>query len=554
MRGKILLLIFAVSTLLISVRYFQVQILEHKKHEEVLENSSFVKVSLDAPRGEIFSSDGKVLARNEEILTAQLSGRKVPPMADLEDILGKKRAVDLILGLRVAVDRNEAEKLRKLGVIVRKKIKRVYSGIAPHIVGYVRQGRGVYGVEEEYDEYLRGKPGSEIYAIDVTGKNVGSVLKSPPIPGENITLTIDSRLQKLAEKLLSGKRGTVIVENPKSGEILAMASSPSFDPNLVSSGMSLWKWRELLNDPSGIFINRAISSRYPPGSSIKPFIALAYLMKFDGKDQTVKCKGKYVYRSKSGKVLAVYKDWLLSGHGLVDLKKAIRVSCNVFFYTIGQEIGIDFLSEVASEVKLGDKTGVDLPGEIRGLFPSREWKEKVIGERWYPGDTILLSIGQGYILMTPIEMINFYSLLANEGVSYVPHVVEKIGKRIVHPVEYAKIKLPKKYWEFLREAMVEVTTHPGTLKDEGTAYRVFRGFKIKVAGKTGTAEVPGKRSHSWFIGYAPADDPKVVVLAMVENGGSGSRMAAPIARKMLEKYFSIFPADSGVKSGNEKQR
>ncbi len=554
MRGRILLLIFAISTLLISVRYFQVQILQHKKHEEFLENSSFVRVNLDAPRGEILSSDGRVLAKNEELLTAQLSGRNVPSIADLEDIVGKKRAIDLIMGLRVVVNENEAERLREMGVIVRKEIKRVYSGLAPHVVGYVRQGKGVYGVEKEYDEYLRGKAGSEIYAIDVTGKNVGSVLKSPPIPGENITLTVDSRLQKLAEKLLRGKRGSVIVENPKNGEILAMASSPSFDPNSVSSGMSLWEWRELLNDPSGVFINRAISSRYPPGSSIKPFIALAYLMKFDGKDQTVNCKGKYVYRSKSGRVLAVYRDWLLSGHGLVDLRKAIRVSCNVFFYTIGQEIGIDFLSEVASEVKLGEKTGIDLPGEISGIFPSRKWKEKVLGERWYPGDTILLSIGQGYILMTPIEMINFYSLLANEGVSYVPHVVKMVGDKPVHPEEYVRIKLPKKYWEFLREAMVEVTTHPGSLKDEGTAYRVFRGFKIKVAGKTGTAEVPGRKSHSWFIGYAPADNPEVVVLAMVENGGSGSRMAAPIARKILEKYFSIFPAGDGVKGRDEEER
>ena len=547
MRGRVLLTIFAVSILLISIRYFQIQILEYKKHRSFLENSSFIKVSLDAPRGEIISSDGKVLARNERILMAQLSGRKVPALTDLEDVVGKKRAIELVLGLRINVDENEAERLRRMGVLIRKKIKRVYSGIAPHVVGYVRQGKGVYGVEKEYDEYLKGKPGSEVYVVDIKGKSVGSVLKSPPIPGKNITLSIDSRLQDLAQNLLKGKKGTIIVENPKNGEILVMASNPSFNPNDVSSGMSVWEWRELLNDPSGVFINRAISSRYPPGSSIKPFIALAYLMKFDGKDQTVNCKGKYFYRSKSGKVLAVYKDWLLSGHGLVDLRKAIRVSCNVFFYTIGQEIGIDFLSNLASELRFADKTGIDLPGEVSGIFPSREWKKRVFGESWYPGDTILLSIGQGYVLMTPIEMINFYSFLANEGVSYVPHVVKMIDKELIRPREYVRMNLPKKYWNFLREAMVDVTTHPGTLKDEGTAYRVFKGFRIKVAGKTGTAEVPGKKSHSWFIGYAPADNPKVVVLAMVENGGSGSKVAAPIARKILEKYFSIFSADDVVK-------
>ena len=553
MRGRVLLLLFAVAILLTSIRYFQIQVLEYEKHRSFLENSSFIKVSLDAPRGEIISSDGKVLAKNERVLTAQLSGRKIPSMSDLEDVLGKKRAIDLVMGLRIKVDENEAERLRKMGVIVRKKIDRIYSGIAPHVVGYVRQGKGVYGVEKKYDEYLKGKPGSEIYVVDVQGKSVGSVLKSPPIPGKNVTLSIDSRLQKLAQNLLEGKRGTVIVENPKNGEILAMASNPSFDPNNVSSGMSLWEWRELLNDPSGIFINRAISSRYPPGSSIKPFIALAYLMKFWGKDQTVNCKGKYFYKSKSGKVLAVYRDWLLSGHGLVDLRKAIRVSCNVFFYTIGQKIGIDYLSNLASEVKLSNRTGIDLPGEIRGIFPSRNWKKKVFGENWYPGDTILLSIGQGYVLMTPIEMINFYSLLANEGVSYVPHVVKMVDGKPVNPKEYVRMDLPKEYWNFLREAMVDVTSHPGTLKDEGTAYRVFKNFKIRVAGKTGTAEVPRKKSHSWFIGYAPADNPSVVVLAMVENGGSGSRVAAPIAKKMFEKYFSLFPNADVIKSGNKEQ-
>ncbi len=553
MRGKVLLLIFSVAILLISIRYFQVQILDHKTHEKFLENVSFIKLKLEPPRGEILSSDGVVLARNEKFLVARLNGRRLPPLSDLENIVGDKRAIELILGKDVRVNQSEAERLKALGAVVREEVQRIYSGEASHVVGYVRENKGVYGVEKEYDDFLRGKAGAKVYVIDASGRTVGNVLRSPPIPGKRIVLTIDSRIQKLAEDLLKGNRGTIIVEDPRTGDIIAMASSPSFDSNKVSSGMSSWEWKELLNDPSGVFINRAVSSRYPPGSSIKPFIALAYLMKFGLKNETVNCKGRYFYRNKKGQVVAVYRDWLLSGHGLVNLKKAIRVSCNVFFYTIGQEIGIDFLSKVASSLKFSSKTGIDLPGEIGGIFPSKEWKKAVIGEDWYPGDTILLSIGQGYVLLTPIEMITFYSLLANNGISYVPHVVKKVGSVERKPKEFVHINLPGKVWNFLREAMVEVTSHPGTLKDEGTAYRVFKGFKIKVAGKTGTAEVPNRKPHSWFIGYAPAYSPRVVVLTMVENKGSGSSVAAPMARKILERYFSLFPADGGVKGGNEKQ-
>ncbi len=548
MRGRVLVLIFSISVLLISIRYFQIQILQHEEHRKFLEEVSFLRRSVPAERGRIISSDGVVLASDEKFLVARLYGRKFPTLEDLEDVVGKRRALRLILGEEIEVSPPEAERLKELGVIVYEKIRRVYSGIAPHVVGYCRERRGISGVEIVYDDVLKGENGTEIFVINAAGKTVGEVLRSPPIPGKDIVLTIDSRLQRMAQRLLKGKRGVIILEDPRNGEILALASSPSFDPNLVSRGMSAWEWKKILNDPSGIFLNRAISSRYPPGSSIKPFIALSYLLKFNDTDDTINCKGVYRYVGKSGRVLATYRDWLPSGHGLVDMKKAIRVSCNVYFYTIGQKIGIDFLSKVASSVKLSSKTGIDLPGEIVGIFPSREWKKEKFGEEWYPGDTILLSIGQGYLLLTPIEMITFYSMLANEGISFVPHVLKGKKKEI-----FSKLDAPKWVWDFLREAMIEVTSHPGNLKERGTAYRAFKGFKIKVAGKTGTAEVPGKTPHSWFIGYAPADNPKVVVLVLIENGGSGALSAAPIARKMLEEYFSIFPVESGVKSGDEEQ-
>ncbi len=554
MRARILVYIYAFVILAISIRYFQIQILQHEEHSRFLEEASFIRRTVEGERGKIISADGKVLAESKRVLVAKLVGRRVPSLQDLESIVGYGRAIDLIMGDEVEVNEREAEKLRDIGVMVFSKVKRLYSDIAPHVVGYCRGGEGIYGLEKSYDHVLKGKSGTEVYVIDARGKILGKVLETPPIRGEDLELSIDSRLQRLAQKLLKGRRGVIILENPKSGEILALTSSPSFDPNEMSSGLSTWEWRKMLRDPSGVFINRTISSRYPPGSSLKPLIALSYLLKFGKDTKIVDCKGRYEYVGKSGKVLAVYRDWLPSGHGRVDLKKAIRVSCNVYFYTIGQMVGIDFLSDVASSLKIDEKTGIDLPGEIEGIFPSRNWKREKYGEEWYPGDTILLSIGQGYVLLTPIELITFYSLLANEGVAYVPHVVKKVGKKRVEKKVFVKFKAPKWIWDFLRKAMIEVTTHPGSLKEAGTAYWVFRDFDVKVAGKTGTAEVPGKKPHSWFIGYAPASDPSVVVLVLVENGGSGSSMAAPIAKEMLKEYFSLFPVDDGVKGGNEEER
>ena len=544
MRGKIVFLLFILLIPTILLWYAPLQLVHWKEYRSYIDSIGFKTITLPSLRGKIISSDGKVLAKSEMIYMAQLFGRNIPKYTKLARIVGKDKANELILGNDIEVSRVEAENLKKLGVYVYKSFKRIYSGLAPHVVGYVsKSGRGIYGVEREYDDLLKGQIGSELVMIDRKGRILSTIVKTPPLEGKNITLTVNSKLQSLAQKLLNGKKGSVIMMNAKNGDILAMASSPYFDPNKISSGLSPREWEKLLNDPDSAFLNRAISSTYPPGSAIKPFIAFTYLLTTKEPTQVVDCKGVFRYRNSKGRVVAVYKDWLLSGHGTTDLKKAIRVSCNVYFYTIGLEIGIDKMREMANLVKLDEKTGIDLPGEVKGLFPSKTWKMLTYKMDWYPGDTILVSIGQGYVKLTPIELITFYSLLANDGVSYIPHVVKKIGDDEIKPRIFVNMKeVSKEIWDFLREAMVEVTTHPGSLKEEGTAYRVFKGFPIKVAGKTGTAEVgKGLKAHSWFIGYAPADDPQVVVLAMVEHGGPGSYAAAPIARRMLEEYFGVAP-------------
>ena len=556
MRGKIVFWLFILLIPTILLWYAPLQLVHWREYKNYIDSIGFRTILLPSLRGRIISSDGKVLAKSEMVYMAQLLGRNVPNYMELVRIVGRDKASKLILGDDVEVSKIEADRLRKLGVYVYKNFKRVYSGLAPHVVGYVSKfGKGIYGVEKEYDSLLTGQIGSELVMIDKRGKILSTIVKTPPLEGKDLTLTINSKLQNLAQKLLEGKKGSVIMMNVKNGDILAMASSPYFDPNKLSSGLSPREWKKLLNDPDSAFLNRAISSTYPPGSAIKPFIALTYLLTTNEATQVVDCKGVFKYRNSKGKVVAVYKDWLLSGHGVTDLKKAIRVSCNVYFYTIGLEIGIDKMREIANLVKLDEKTGIDLPGEVKGLFPSKSWKMLTYKMNWYPGDTILVSIGQGYVKLTPIELITFFSLLANDGVSYVPHVAKKIGNEEVKPRVFVNMKgVPKKIWNFLREAMIEVTTHSGSLKEEGTAYRVFKDFPIKVAGKTGTAEV-GKNleSHSWFIGYAPADDPQVVVLAMVEHGGPGSYAAAPIAKRMLEEYFGVAPKKE-EKTVKEKEK
>ncbi|MCD6449062.1 MAG: penicillin-binding protein [Thermotogaceae bacterium] len=556
MRGKIILLSFIFLTLAIILWYAPLQLTHWKEYRDYIDSIGIRTMNIPSLRGKIISSDGKVFAKSESIYKAQLLGRNIPNYTELSKIVGKDRANELILGNEVEVSEIEANELKKMGVYIRKDFKRIYSGAAPHVVGYISgSGMGIYGVEKQYNDFLTGQIGSELVMVDKRGKIISTIVKTPPLNGKDITLTIDSKLQSLAQNLLSGQKGSVIMMDVKSGDILAMASSPYFNPNKISSGLSPREWKKLLNDPESAFLNRAISSAYPPGSAIKPFIALAYLLSTNEATQVVDCEGIFKYKNSKGKVVAVYKDWLLSGHGITDLKKAIRVSCNVYFYTIGLETGIDKMKEIASLVKLDEKTGIDLPGEAKGLFPSKTWKMLTYKTDWYPGDTILVSIGQGYVKLTPLELITFYALLANDGVSYVPHVVKKIGDEEIKPKIFVRLEgVPKKIWEFLREAMIEVTTHPGSLKEEGTAYRVFKGFPIKVAGKTGTAEVgKGLKSHSWFIGYAPAGNPQVVVLAMVEHGGPGSSAAAPLARRMLEEYFGVAPKEKSETETEPKE-
>ncbi|RKX53687.1 MAG: hypothetical protein DRP30_04000 [Thermotoga sp.] len=415
-----------------------------------------------------------------------------------------------------------------------------------HVVGYTdSDGKGVMGIEKEYDPVLRGRDGLLLYQVNSRGEKITDDLVTPPMPGYDVVLTIDLDLQMRLENLLrkTGKPSCGLIINPKNGEILAMASLPSFDLNIMRN-MSESEWEQLKNAKDSPLLNRVISSSYLPGSIIKPFTALTALyFGYDPKKE-IKCTGKLVIEGESGRVYE-YKDWIRYGHGNVDMVKALRVSCNVYFYNLGIDLGIDKLHHLASKIGLMNKTGVDLPEERTGIYPSVEWKKRRYNDLWYLGDTILTAIGQGYISLTPIQIARLYTIIANKGETPRLHLLKEIRNPITGEMvkEYEEgsekvIDLPEDSWKILYEGLVEVIKFKGeNIADRGTAYEAFKGFRYDVAGKTGTSEIGGGELNSWFVGFTPVDDPKFLILILVEKGGYGGHTAAPIARKMMEYYY-----------------
>ncbi|PLV59304.1 penicillin-binding transpeptidase domain-containing protein [Thermotoga sp. KOL6] len=542
MKNRFFLLLMALSFILIIIRAFQIQILEHEEHKRYIDLLQTRIIKVPAPRGIIFSSDGEALAKDETVYILD------PWLNDIDKLkktglLSSDELFKLVSGESVCLDKARAEILSKIGIRITVGYRRKYGPIAPHVIGYVNADReGTYGVEKVYNEFLRGSEGVKMVFVEPSGRIASEVIKSPPKPGENVVLTIDSRIQKVAEKSLEdvGKPGSVILSNVKTGEIIALDSSPKFDPQVFSDGLTKREWERLSRSYSSPLINRTISSAYNPGSSIKILWAIAALLNGVDPNEHVNCHGVFEYRNSKGKVVATYKDWKLEGHGPTDLRKAIRVSCNVYFYQLGLKLGVEKLVEVARRFGIFERTKIDLPGERNGLLPSPTWKISKTGEQWYPGDTILMSIGQGYLEVTPIEMLKLVSLVANKGIFYRPHVVKRIGSKTVNPEIETRIDVDPKIWDFLKEAMVDVTSFKGNEEeDPGTAYHVFRDFPYKVAGKTGTAETNDGDPHSWFVGFAPADDPEVAIVVMVEHGGYGSGAAAQIAKKILMEYFKL---------------
>jgi penicillin-binding protein 2 len=378
---------------------------------------------------------------------------------------------------------------------------------------------------------------------------VRTLSRIPPVSGDNLLLTLDARLQEFVEKAFGDYRGALVAIEPSSGGVLAFVSKPGFDPNLFVDGIDPQNWEALNNSPDKPLTDRALNGQYPPGSTFKPFLALAGLeLNKRNPQYSINDPGYFTLPGSTHR----YRDWKAGGHGVVDLHKSLVVSCDSYYYSLAYDLGIDNIHNFVSQFGLGQKTGIDIQGEGAGLLPSQEWKLKRYNEKWFAGDTVSVGIGQGYDLVTPLQLATATAILANNGIAFRPHLVRYIQdsktsqlKFIPSEVLY-NLNINPANLALVQKALVDVT-NPG-----GTAARAGANSAYPIAGKTGTAQVIAfkqnekstenkvderQRDHSLFIAYAPADNPQIVLAVLVENGGHGAATAAPLARQVLDFYL-----------------
>ena len=385
---------------------------------------------------------------------------------------------------------------------------------------------------------MHGIPGIQQIETNARGRILRKLETTPSVAGEDVHLTLDINLQKFGESLFEGKKGGLVALDPQNGEVLAFVSMPTFDPNLFVDGIDQTNYDRLLNNPDKPFINRVINGQYPPGSTIKPFVALGAIEnEYISPSKKIFDPGYFDYADHR------YRDWKRTGHGWVDMNDAIAQSCDTYFYALSLDMGVDAIHDSMSPFGLGAKTHIDMHGESKGILPSQAWKLATKGRPWYRGETIITSIGQGYNLTTPLQLAKATAILANRGKIIQPHLLRDPNK----PSANEQVPIKKiANWDKVILSMENVMHAPN-----GTARHLGKDLDFRMAGKTGTAQVFNLKQgqynadeidkrlhdHSLFVGFAPADNPKIAVAVIVENGGSGSRTAAPMAVKLIKKYL-----------------
>ena len=550
-------------------RLWQLQVLEFSSYSTLSKENTTRTIPTLAPRGIIYDRHGKVIVANRAIFSVYLFPSSIDNQDELKKVLtfvsrivgippekmmkkiseNKSRPFEPILvkdDLSIRTVTALEERQHSLpGVVINVRPVRYYpyKNLAAQVLGFVgeitkeelnhlreqgynlKDNIGKEGIENTYDKYLRGIDGGQQLEIDVSGRPVRTVGALDPVPGSDVELTIDLELQKLVEKNLEGKRGAVIVMDPRNGEILAMASHPSYDPNIFAAPMDKREW-ERMDREGHPFLNRALST-YPPGSTFKVVNLSATLQERTEKlGEIIECKGYYILGNR--KALC----WLEKGHGKLNILEGLVQSCDIVFYQLGLKNGPSLLSRYSKGYGLGERTGIDLPGELSGVVPTEEWKKRVYKDVWVKGDSINYGIGQGFLIVTPIQMANVYGTIAT-GKRYVPHVVLDVksreGKEVFkfQPTEKGIIPISTENAELLRDTMRQVVKR-GT----GIAAEVK---DMPAAGKTGTAENPGK-AHAWFMCFAPYSSPEIVIISFVEHGEHGDRVTAYIAREVLKWY------------------
>ena len=588
----------------LGARLLYLQVVKHEYYSDLSQGNRIRIEPLPPSRGLIFDRNGDPLALNRPAYQLELIREQTP---DVEDTLARLVALGLIVeedlervrrlirarrsfdAVPIRLQLSEEELARFAvnrpdfpGVEVRPRLTRHYPklGTGVHAIGYVGsiseqdQERidvanyagttliGKLGVERAFEDELHGETGHKQLLVNAQGRRVERVgLSTPelarrePVAGNDLYLAVDARVQQVAEEALAGQRAAVVAIDPRNGDVVAFVSTPTFDPNGFARGLSYAEYAALSTDIDVPLYDRALRGEYPPGSTIKPLVALAALQfGVTTPEASRYCRGAFQLPGSSHR----YRDWKREGHGSVDMHKSIAVSCDVFYYGVAAEMGIDRMHEFLAQFGLGDKVGIDIAGERKGILPSTAWKRAAFKKReaqvWFPGETVISGIGQGYMLTTPLQLAHATAAIAMRGQRFAPRLVRGIRDsrtgevRTLPPEPLPAVQVADPgYWDVIIGGMVGVTNDPW-----GTARRSQLGAPYKIAGKTGTAQVftigqkeryneaevaERLRDHALFIAFAPADDPQLAVAVVVENGRSGSGTAAPIARKIFDAYL-----------------
>lgn len=559
-RATRLSLLMLAAFLLLALNLGRMQIVRSGYYRTLSEKNRIRVVYLEPPRGRIFDRRGELLATNRLSFNCSVVPReakkrivksseilsKIIPI-DAEEIRMRfmKRKPGFFNSVVIAEDigQTQAMEIEEMlgalpGFMIETRPQREYphGDATAHLVGYIgpmteeeadrlepygyRQvdWTGRDGLEESYESYLRGRSGGLQMEVDSRGRYVRALGVKEPLEGKDLTLTVDARLQKVVQKLIGSQKGAVIVMELGEGGILAMNSSPTFDPNLFATAAGRKGVGHYLTDKEAPMVNRGIRGRYPPGSIFKIVTAMAALGRHKISALTsFNCPGYLIVGGNR------FHCWTQTGHGSLILAQAFEHSCDVYFYNVGLLAGIDAIDEKAREFGFSKPTGIDLPGEKEGFVPSRGWKRKVRQQGWFDGDTANIAIGQGYLQVTPIQALVMIAATAMNGEIFKPHVVDKIeGEKIANRHTQSMTE-PARHWRSIKEGLDQVIN-----SDAGTG-RLARQPTVRVAGKTGTAQSGQDKTHAWFVGYAPEENPKIALVVFLENGGRGGVSAATLA-------------------------
>jgi penicillin-binding protein 2 len=583
-----------------ATRLYYLQLIKHREMAELADRNRIRLQRVSAPRGLVYDVRHRPLVDTRPSFDAVMVPEDAPDLdtttARLEKLLGEdgveKKLDDADDQGRpefqpVIVDERlqwpqvvalETHQLDLPGVSLQVNPRRhyIYGSLAAHLLGYVgevtvrdlnrlpdyRMGDeiGKFGLERTWEPDLRGESGGQEIEVDAVGRRLRMLREIPERPGNSLVMTLDLDLQRTAEEAIGDRAGAIVAIDPNTGYILAMASHPSFDPNSFAGGITPAVWRALTTDPDHPLSNRVIQGVYPPGSTFKIVDSIAGLSERTLTPKTAYgCAGGIYYGGRE------YRCWRKQGHGSISLHRAIVESCDVFFYNVGQHLGIDRLAVWAHALGLGKKTGIDLDNERSGVVPSSQWKMQRFGERWYPAETLSAAIGQGYVAATPLQLADMAAAVANGGILYKPQFVKEIdaldGSPVKEfpPVIQNEVRIDPEILDLVRSGMAGVVNQP-----DGTAHGAMM-TNVVVAGKTGTAQVvkeaqgertkenalPSQyRDHGWFIAFAPLDHPRIAVACIIEHAGHGGSTAAPAVKTVLQKYFEMNPPQGGAPAKN----